>query len=81
MARGWESKSVESQIEAAGYRRASSKDQVTATDALLKSRERESLLLSRTRVQHDLDTATNQRYREVLQAALRHLDQKIDNLG
>jgi hypothetical protein len=78
MARGWESKSVESQIEsAAEFRRtAAASAQVTAEQAT-RERERTSLQLSRTRVLHDLQTATHARYREQLEAALRHLDSKL----
>jgi hypothetical protein len=43
-------------------------------------RKRESLLLSRTRVLHDLEHAHNPRYREILQAALKHLDGKLSEL-
>jgi len=42
-----------------------------------RRRQRESLLLSRTRVVHDLETAQNPRYRETLEAALKHLDDKL----
>jgi hypothetical protein len=81
MARGWESKSVESQIEAAEERqvrlRAAKVDPAYAE----RSRQRESLQLSRTRVLHDLEIAKNERHRETLKAALNHLDQKLAELG
>jgi hypothetical protein len=76
MARGWESKSVESQIESAESRAASKMQHVTAGDAE-RIRQRESLMLHRTRVVHDLEAAQNPRYRETLQAALKHLDDKL----
>lgn len=78
MARGWESKSVESQIESAEpLRRAAAASAQFSSEQIDKQRERESLQLSRTRVLHDLDAATNPRYREQLQAALKHLDGKL----
>jgi hypothetical protein len=78
MARGWESKSVESQIESAGeLRKAAAAAAQFTSEQIGKQRERDSLLLSRTRVLHDLDAATNPRYREQLQAALKHLDNKL----
>jgi hypothetical protein len=43
-------------------------------------KKRESLLLSRTRVVHDLETAHNPRYREILLAALKHLDDKLSEV-
>jgi len=36
--------------------------------------------MSRTRVLHDLEAANNPRYREILQAALKHLDDKLSEL-
>lgn len=81
MARGWESKSVESQIDSAQAARA------LRNQALLKSAEDvqreskvDSLLLSRTRVMHDLQTACNPRYRGQLEQALAFLDQQIAEL-
>ena len=77
MSRGWESKSVESQMEDAALRRSAVRaDRLTPEQIRLRS-ERESLELSRVRVMKDLETATSSRYREQLTAALRHLDQKL----
>jgi hypothetical protein len=78
MARGWESKSVESQMEEAAEarREASQKKAVSAVDAE-RMRQREGLMLHRKRVLHDIETAQNARYRETLQAALKHLDEKL----
>jgi hypothetical protein len=82
MARGWESKSVESQMEmAAELRRAAAHSAALSTEQIRLTRERESLELSRTRVLHDLGHATSPRYRQQLEAALKHLDQKIARLG
>ena len=77
MARGWESKSVESQIESAEYRRAASRS--AEIDAIESERihQRQSLLLSRTRVLRDLEHANNPRYRQILESALKHLDEKL----
>jgi hypothetical protein len=76
MARGWESKSVESQVESAESRAAAKKPKVNPEEAE-RARQRESLLLSRTRVVHDLERAHNPRYRATLEAALKHLDDKL----
>jgi hypothetical protein len=77
MARGWESKSVESQIEAAETRAALAKlTKLSAEEADRKS-QMESLQLSRKRVLHDIETSQNPRYRITLEAALKHLDDKI----
>ena len=80
MARGWESKSVESQMEAAEARRAQRAVNIDPAEAD-RIRQRQSLLLSRTRVRHDLERAQNPRYRETLQAALKYLDEKLAKLS
>ena len=78
MARGWESKSIESQIESASERtfRPNAAAPVTA-EQINRQREREGLELSRIRVIHDLEKAIHPQYREQLQAALRHLEARI----
>jgi len=81
MARGWESKSIESQIESAEERRVASRAAMQDPVEAERKRQRESLLLQRTRVVHDLDQARHPRHRETLQAALNHLDQKLAELG
>jgi len=78
MARGWESKSVEEQIELAAEKAAVLKNnkEINAADAARK-RELESLQLSRTRVIQDMASAVNPRYREQLQKSLDFLDEKL----
>ncbi|HEX4232122.1 MAG TPA: hypothetical protein VHZ07_25875 [Bryobacteraceae bacterium] len=80
MARGWESKDVESQredLEAVRERETASK---AASDRIALERERESIQLSRTRVLHDLEQATHPRYRASVEEALRFLDAKLAEL-
>ena len=78
MARGWESKSVESQIEsAADLRKAAAMAVPPTSTEITRQCERASLELSRVRVMHDLEHATNPRYREQLEAALRYLESKL----
>ena len=77
MARGWESKSVESQIEAAEERASLANRSALAVDEIRLQREREGLELSRTRVLQDLASAHNPKYREMLQRSLEFLDEKL----
>ena len=80
MARGWESKSVEGQIESfEGERSAEIKNHVTSAQADLK-RKKESLRLARARVLRDLEATQNPRYRDILNAALADLDGKLTGL-
>ena len=81
MARGWESKSVESQIESADSVRPSEVRRRPDPQAVKLQYKRDSLLLSRTRVLHDLQTACNARYRAQLDAALSYLDQELAKLA
>ncbi len=80
MARGWESKSVESQIESAESRRAASQSAKINPAEAARIQQRESLLLTRKRVLNDLENAANPRYKQVLEGALKHLDEKLAEL-
>lgn len=77
MARGWESKDVESQRDLAADR-----ESHRPADPVRQARELQlaSLELSRRRVQADLAAATHPRRREQLELALRHLEEQIDKL-
>lgn len=80
MARGWESKSVESQIE--DRREPISGDRVEmAQDRLELTRKREGLESSRRGVVRELEAASSDLRRRSLQAALDHLDAELKKLG
>ena len=78
MARGWESKSVESQIESA--------DKSVDQGAPLSPEERQrrqklaSLELSRRRVQQEIETTRSEVRRASLEHALSFLNQEIEGL-
>jgi hypothetical protein len=79
MARGWESKSVEAQIDLAGARLSARSAEVQPPDpaTLAAIRKKENIVLSRTRVIHDLESARNPRYKAVLTKALADLDAQL----
>jgi hypothetical protein len=79
MARGWESKSVESQIEDAASR-ADRGEPFTPEQRELK-RKRDGLELSRRRVIQDLAAAQSAVRRASLEQALAFLDEEIRKLG
>ncbi|HMD49434.1 MAG TPA: hypothetical protein VKG79_10065 [Bryobacteraceae bacterium] len=81
MARGWESKSIESQIESAEARKVASRGAMRDPVEAERKSQRESLLLQRTRILHDLGQARHPRHKEMVEAALKHLDQKLAELG
>jgi hypothetical protein len=77
MARGWESKSVEDQIDAAkADRDAQIKPRLTPQQRE-QSELKQSLRLSRAQTLRRLNAATNDRYRAQLQSALDHLDAQL----
>jgi molecular chaperone GrpE (heat shock protein) len=80
MARGWESKSVESQIEAADERTRARKNSAN-TEQMAIEQERASLELSRSRVLRDMESATHDGYKAIVQRSLDYLDQKLAQLG
>jgi hypothetical protein len=80
MARGWESKSVEAQIDMAEVSRATIAQKELSIATLQLVRKRESLLMSRTRVVRELETAQNPRYKAVLSKALAELDAQLSSL-
>src|ERR1019366_4675176 len=63
MARGWESKSVEAQIDMAEDRSAVARAKVLSDVSLDLLRKKENILMSRTRVVRDLENAQNPRCR------------------
>ena len=78
MARGWESKSVEAQIDMAESRISSVKPHPAINPRQLELvRKKETLLLSRTRVMRELDSAQNPRYKGILNKALADLDAQL----
>jgi hypothetical protein len=77
MARGWESKSVEAQIDMAKAHDSSKLENALSPESLELIRMKENILLSRTRVMRELDTAQNPRYRAVLTKALTDLNAKL----
>ena len=80
MARGWESKSVESQIEAAEAQVRPPLDDQISAEQLELLRRRETLNLSRTRVLRELETSQNPRYRNLLEKALADLNSELRRL-
>ncbi|HEX9983018.1 MAG TPA: hypothetical protein VGF69_07130 [Thermoanaerobaculia bacterium] len=75
MARGWESKSVESQIADRNER--PQKREKWSSEQMDTARKRESLELSRTRIQRELAETSSPARRKALEAALAHLDDEL----
>lgn len=80
MARGWESKAVEAQIEEGEGKRNDPPPRLTQADRELQAR-RYSLELDRSRLQSQLEVATSSRYREMLMKGLKSIERQLDDLG
>src|SRR5437879_12479967 len=81
MARGWESKDVESQVEETQAPKQKPGSGPKTPEELKRDEERKDLQLSRTRIVNDLATATHPQHRKSLEAALAHLDNRIASLS
>jgi hypothetical protein len=81
VARGWESKSVESQMESAGHSRTPPAGHPLNPQQLQAETKRDSLLLHRTRVLRDLENCHEDRYRKTLNEGLTYLEKQLAELG
>jgi hypothetical protein len=80
MARGWESKSIESQQADAAADRGR-KAALTPEALAMEARRRRELNLARSRVVADLERATAPAHRQMLERALADLDAKIRDVA
>jgi hypothetical protein len=80
MAKGWESKAVEGQIEDSKAPRDNRRAPLTVAQTEAH-RRREVLLLSRARVADDLQLSSDTRYKDQLTRALADLDAQISRLS
>jgi len=79
MARGWESKSVEQQIEDSLMESNQSSSFNSPSEFELRQK-REGLLLQRSRILQEMDSARNPRYQELLKQMLQHIDSQLSSL-
>ena len=77
MARGWESKDIESQINGARVVVGQHNPHDLNVLERERSNKRTSLLLDRSRVTSEMNTARNERFRLQLRAELQFIDQQL----
>jgi hypothetical protein len=77
MARGWESKAVEEQMQGAQESREKGHKDKLSPKELEDLRRKEVLILAAARVRSQLESATDDRYREQLRGALASLETQI----
>ena len=81
MARGWESKSVEEQIsQKEEQSRKNPKPKLTRKERE-RSEQRAGLILARANTLTSLDSATDPRYRALLERRLAHIEAQLAELG
>jgi hypothetical protein len=81
MARGWESKSVEAQIEETNSESTLSPEPRISAEELQTTFKKKDLLLSRQRILQQLELSSNERYSELLRRTLAGLDVEIGALN
>ena len=80
MARGWDSKSVEAQIEDNNSTVTNSGGTTYVSPQEVHSKiRRNNLLLSRKRILQELESSNNERYSELLRRSLAELDGQIES--
>jgi hypothetical protein len=79
MARGWESKSIELQQSETPEREKKPRARQTP-EQIAKARQREGLLLSRTRILQQIEVAQNPRHQQMLRDAMAELDERLAKL-
>jgi hypothetical protein len=77
MARGWESKSVEDQIEESRSAKPAKKSAPLTPEQLQREQKKADLMLSRRRIAQQLQQSDNQRYSELMRKTLAELDVQI----
>lgn len=77
MARGWDSKSVESQIEDFNSKSPSDHKPGRSPQTVQEQMKRSALLLSRKHVIQELEASNNERYSTLLRRTLADLDAEI----
>jgi hypothetical protein len=79
MARGWESKSVEAQQADAAEVDSAPRTRLTAEQAG-RLREKQSLIMARTNIVRQLESASDPRYRALLEQTLEEVEDKLLHL-
>ncbi|HEU5335503.1 MAG TPA: hypothetical protein VFU27_06045 [Terriglobales bacterium] len=80
MARGWESKAVEAQVEAASEQPTDGHPRLNP-EQLASQRKKASLTLARAQVLQQLEASSHPRHRTMLESALADLDAELAQLS
>jgi hypothetical protein len=80
MARGWESKAVEDQIEDAQLKKRARPRRDLTAEEIDRLRRKETLMLERTRLVREMERAFKRRHLVVLERALEHIEAELAKL-
>ena len=80
MARGWESKAVEAQVEAASEQPTDGHPRLNP-EQLASQRKKATLTLARAQVLQQLEASSHPRHRTMLESALADLDAELAQLS
>jgi hypothetical protein len=80
MARGWESKSVEDQIEEARRSQGVAEGRVQSPEAKERERKIESLKLERSRLTEQLNRARSEAHQRMIRQSLKAIEEEISTL-
>lgn len=82
MARGWDSKAVEDQIEQSVLNKefVSVTKKARTPDQVQKQIEKRNLEAARAKVRHEIASTQNERYQQMLARSLQDLDNKLAKL-
>jgi hypothetical protein len=81
MARGWESKSIEDQIEEARRSQGGSEGQVQSPEEKERERKIEGLKLERSRLMEQLIRARSEAYQRMIRQSLKAVEEEISTLS
>jgi archaellum component FlaC len=81
MARGWESKSIEDQIEEARRSQGASDGVVRSSEERERERKVESLKLERSRLTEQLNRARSETYQQMIRQSLKAIEEEIAALS
>ena len=81
MARGWESKSVESQMETSQSNKEETGKKRLSPELAASMRKKETLLLARAHLQQQMQLSRHPRRLEMLENALADLEKKLAELA
>ena len=81
MARGWESKAVEDQIESKTTKFVAVTSKKRTPDQVQQLIAKRNLEAARLKVLHEIESTQNERYKEMLGRSLKDLDRKLAELN